>query len=65
MAAESYIAVPDRSAVYITGTFPHTFVCCAGIDIREQLAIADGYRTEMTVCDGELRLSRITAAFRT
>ena len=64
MAAESYIAVPDRSAVYMAGTFPHTFVCCAGIDIREQLAIADRYRTEMTVCDGELRLSRITAAFR-
>jgi len=64
VAAKGYVSVPDRSAVYMTCAFPHTFVCCAGIDIREQLAIADGYRTEMTVCDGELRLSRITAAFR-
>ena len=32
VAAESHVSVPDRSAVYMTGAFPHTFVCCAGIN---------------------------------
>ena len=62
MSAECDIAIPGGCTVYMTCAFSHAFICCTGIDIRKQLAIADGDSAKVTVSADKLCLFGVAAA---